>query len=63
MKNNTDTIDRIKLMMSYNNGKTLNENLNALNLISEDESTEVGEQFRKKLEVDLKPLLVLRKLL
>ena len=54
MKNNTDTIDRIKLMMSYNNGKTLNENLNALNLISEDESTEVGEQFRKKIRSGFK---------
>jgi hypothetical protein len=44
MKNNTNTIDRIKLMMSYNNEKTLNENLNALKLVSEDESTEVEEQ-------------------
>jgi len=44
MKNNTNPIDRIKLMMSYDNEKTLNENLNVLNLISEDESTEVGEQ-------------------
>lgn len=52
MKNNTNPIDRIKLMMSYNNEKTLNENLNVLNLISEDESTEVGEQrnaIRKEL--------------
>jgi cell fate (sporulation/competence/biofilm development) regulator YmcA (YheA/YmcA/DUF963 family) len=52
MKNNTNPIDRIKLMMSYNNEKTLNENLNVLNLISEDESTEVGEQrsaIRKNL--------------
>ena len=44
MKNNTDAIDRIKLMMSYNNEKTLNENLNALKLVSEDKPTEVGEQ-------------------
>ena len=52
MKNNTNPIDRIKLMMSYDNEKTLNENLNVLNLISEDESTEVGEQrsaIRKNL--------------
>jgi len=49
MKDNTNPIDRIKLMMSYDNEKTLNENLNVLNLISEDESTEVGEQFRKEV--------------
>jgi hypothetical protein len=57
MKNNTNTIDRIKLMMSYDNEKTLNENLNVLNLISEDESTEVGEQ-RDAIRKELKTLAV-----
>jgi len=55
MKNNTNPIDRIKLMMSYNNEKTLNENLNVLNLISEDKSTEVGEQ-RDAIRKELKTL-------
>jgi hypothetical protein len=55
MKNNTNPIDRIKLMMSYDNEKTLNENLNVLNLISEDESTEVGEQ-RNTIRKELKTL-------
>ncbi len=55
MKSNTNPIDRIKLMMSYNNEKTLNENLNVLNLISEDESTEVEEQ-RDAIRKELKTL-------
>jgi hypothetical protein len=52
MKNNTKIIDRIKLMMSYNSEKTLNENLNILN---EGKSTEVDES-RGAISKELKAL-------
>jgi predicted HicB family RNase H-like nuclease len=52
MKNNTEIIDRIKLMMSYNSEKTLNENLNILN---EGKSTEVDES-RGAISKELKAL-------
>ena len=55
MKNKTNTIDRIKLMMSYDSKKTLNENLNVLRLISEDKSIEVDEQ-REVIKKELKNL-------
>jgi hypothetical protein len=55
MKNNTNMVDRIKLMMSYDSEKTLNENLNVLNLLNEDESIEVDEQ-RTAISKELKNL-------
>ncbi len=55
MKNNTNTVDRIKLMMSYDNEKTLNENLNVLGSLDENESIEVDEQ-RSAITKELKTL-------
>ena len=55
MKNNTNPVDRIKLMMSYNNEKTLNENLNVFNESNEDVSIEVDEQ-RSAISKELKTL-------
>ena len=42
MKNNMKPTDRIKLMMSYDNKKTLNENLEEINIANEEE-TDIDE--------------------
>jgi chaperonin cofactor prefoldin len=55
MKNSMKITDRIKLMMSYNNKKTLNENLQENNIINEEETNidegpatakEIGNLFK-----------------
>jgi len=43
MKNNMEPVDRIKLMMSYDNSKTLNENLDKFPTLNENEN-QIDEQ-------------------
>ena len=52
-----EKIQRIKLLMGYNSSKTLNENIDSLNIIVENNQTEIDEAGAQTVAKDLENAL------